>query len=266
MKQEHINLLLTPFFSLFQREVKRFLRVIVQTLLIPLVNSILYLLIFGISLGQQVSAQNGVSYLEFLIPGLVMMGLLNNAFQNCSSSIATSRFYGNLEDLKVAPIGPSQIIAAMALAGLLRGILVGAIVFLAGASFHFGVYHQWIEVKHPLILILFLAIGGLTFAMIGIMAAFKAKNFDQLEAVGGFLLLPLIYLGGVFFSLQGLHPFWQSLSRLNPILYLINGVRYGVLGISDVSWEKSALFAGATMVVLFWLCRRIVKHGFYSRW
>jgi len=255
-----------PLKSLLKKETMRFWRVIAQTLLIPLVNSTLYLLIFGVSLGNSIQVSSGHPYIAFLIPGLIMMGVLNNAFQNTSSSIATSKFHGDLEDLRVVPITNLQIVIAMAMAGMIRGFLVGLVTYSVGQAFFLITQNTWMTVEHPFALLYFLCVGGISFACLGIAVGFEAKSIDQLSAVGGFILLPLLYLGGVFFPLTNLHPFWQTLSKANPMLYFINGVRYGILGHSDISAAGCAIFSGATMLITFGFALRAVKRGPYQRW
>lgn len=254
------------FVALYVREMKRFMKVIFQTVFTPLINSTLYLLIFGVSLGSNITLDHPTSYLAFLIPGLVMMGVLNNAFQNSSSSIVSGKFSGDLEDLKVVPLTPQMIIWAMSIGGLTRGLLVGAITLAVGAVFLYIVEGTLISVVHPFWLLYFLVIGGLTFAKLGIAIAFYARSFDQLSAVGAFILVPLIYLGGVFFSLQGLHPFWQAVSQFNPVLYLINGVRYGVLGVTDVSIARAAVISFVFLVFFHFMGLRSLRTGDYQRW
>lgn len=254
------------FLSLYQREMARFMKVIFQTVLTPMINSVLYLMIFGVSLGKSITMDKPVTYLAFLIPGLIMMGVLNNAFQNSSSSIVSGKFSGDLEDLKVVPLTPQMIIWAMSIGGLTRGLLVGLITFLVGEIFSVVVDHTWLAIAHPFWLFFFLIVGGLTFAKLGIAIAFYAKNFDQLSAVGAFVLVPLIYLGGVFFSMKGLHPFWQSLAQFNPVLYLINGVRYGILGISDVDIPSAAGISLAFLILFHVFGYRALKTGDFRRW
>lgn len=256
----------TPFFSLLSKEVMRFWRVITQTLLIPLINSSLYLLIFGVSLGKSIQVSSDWPYIAFLIPGLVMMGVLNNAFQNSSSSIATSKFHGDLEDLRMVPLTNVQIVLALSLGGMVRGFLVGLVTFLVGQVFYWLTQSTLLPVTHPLLLLYFLCVGGLAFSFLGIIVAFRATSIDQLSAVGGFVLLPLLYLGGVFFPLHNLHHFWQALSKVNPMLYFINGVRYGILGTADIGWEHAALFSLATVILLFFWALRQVARGPYTRW
>lgn len=254
------------FLTLYQREMARFIKVIFQTVFTPMINSVLYLLIFGVSLGKSITMDHPVTYLAFLIPGLVMMGVLNNAFQNSSSSIVSGKFSGDLEDLKVVPLTPQMIIWALSIGGLTRGLMVGAITLAVGEIFSYFVDHTFLFAVHPFWLLFFLIVGGLTFAKLGIAIAFYAKSFDQLSAVGAFVLVPLIYLGGVFFSMNGLHPFWQAISRFNPVLYLINGVRYGLLGITDVDMTSAAVISVVFLVLFHVLGLRALKVGDYQRW
>jgi len=260
------DLKFNPFWALYIREMKRFLKVIFQTVFTPLINASLYLLIFGLSLGKSIHLANGLSYLAFLIPGLVMMSVLNNAFQNSSSSIVSGKFAGDLEDLKVVPLSSNQIIWALSIAGLCRGLFVGLITFLVGEIFYFIVENNLLTIANPLVLLFFLIAGGLIFAQLGITVAFWAKSFDQVSAVGSFILVPLIYLGGVFFSLNGLHPFWQNISKFNPVLYLINGVRYGLLGRCDVDINLAFVVCLATLILFFILAMRALKYGNFTRW
>ncbi|MBS1971827.1 MAG: ABC transporter permease [Bdellovibrionales bacterium] len=256
----------TGFITLFTREIKRFMKVVVQTVVTPFVSSFLYLLVFGVSLGSQVQVHGGVPYLAFLIPGLMMMGLMNNAFQNSSSSIVSSKFSGDLEDIRVAPITNQQIIWAMSLGGVVRGGLVALVTYLVGAVFYYFQQHEVLTILHPLALIYFVIIGGLIFGMIGIAVAFWANSFDQLSAFSAFVLLPLTYLGGVFISVESLHPFWQVVAKLNPLLYLINGLRYGVLGVSDVDITLSVILSLIGFVVFYGVSLLALRKGSFQRW
>ncbi|MGE0527100.1 MAG: ABC transporter permease, partial [Bdellovibrionales bacterium] len=210
--------------------------------------------------------KDDLPYLSFLIPGLVMMGCLNNAFQNSSSSIITSKFSGDLEDLKVAPFSANQIIWAMSLAAVLRGLIVGGITFVVGELSYLLVYDRFLPVAHPFYLLLFLLLGGLSFSNLGLVVAFFARTFDQLSAVTGFVLLPLIYLGGVFFSIDHLPPFWKSVSLVNPLLYMINGVRFGILGRSDVNPMPALGVTVVAFVVTWILAVYSLRRGSYQRW
>lgn len=254
------------FFTLLKREIKRFLKVVIQTVVSPIISSFLYLLVFGVSLGSSVQLNNGIQYLTFLIPGLMVMGLINNAFQNSSSSIVTSKFSGDLEDLRVAPVPHSYIIFAMGFGGVFRGSVVALITGLVGTIFHYVQLHSFLPLEHPLWIIYFFLAGGLIFSFIGISIAFMSKTFDQLSAFSAFILLPLTYLGGVFISIQNLHPFWQTISHWNPLFYLINGFRFAMLGKSDVELYVSVAVTFLGVVVTYLMARASLTKGSFNRW
>ncbi len=255
-----------PFLTLFRKEITRFYKVIVQTVLSPILSSLLYLLVFGVSLGGSIQMKSGQPYLAFLIPGLMMMGLINNAFQNSSSSIITSKFSGDIEDLRVSPLTHHQIIWAMGLASVVRGLLIAFLTGLVGQIFYFTQTGEFIEVHHPLLLLLFTLCGGLIFSFCGIMIAFVAKTFDQLSAFSSFVLLPLIYLGGVFISVDHFSPFFKSLTMMNPLFYLINGYRYSFIGYSDVDLSHSLAMTFVAVIVTYIIAKLALQKGSYSRW
>lgn len=254
------------FSTIFRREIARFCKVLVQTIITPFISSFLYLLIFGVSLGDQMNTHQGVSYLAFLIPGLMMMGLINNSFQNSSSSIVSSKFSGDMEDLRVAPVTDQEIIWAMSLASLVRGFIVAIITYIVGAAFMYYQQGEMLAIAHPLATLFFVVASGLIFGMIGISIAFWATTFDQLSAFSAFILLPLTYLGGVFLSIEHLHPFWQAVSKANPLLYLINGLRYGILGVSDVNVWTATIISLIGLVCFFLIARWSLKKGSFQRW
>lgn len=253
------------FYSIFIKETRRFLRVFGQTVVTPLINASLFLLIFGMSLGNKLSVESEVPYLTFLIPGLIMMGVLNNAFQNSSSSIMISKFHGELEDLKITPLSSHHIVWGLSMGGLFRGMIVGLVTFITGYFFNYIAGNGHLHIQNPLLLILFLVIGGISFAQIGLWIGFTATSFDHISGFTSFVLLPLIYLGGVFFTLDNLHPVWKNITMVNPLLYYINGVRYSMIGIADVpvtsSLTVSTLFLGASTALAY----ISVKRGSYNR-
>jgi ABC-2 type transport system permease protein len=254
------------FYTLIRREIKRFLKVVIQTVVSPVISSFLYLLVFGVSLGASVQLKNGIPYLSFLIPGLMVMGLINNAFQNSSSSVVTSKFSGDLEDIRVAPIPHSYIIWAMGLGGVFRGSLVALVTGLVGYTFHYFQLHEMVRIEHPFWLIYFFVVGGLIFSFIGIFVAVLANTFDQLSAFSTFILLPLTYLGGVFISIENLHPIWQTITRMNPLFYLINGFRYSILGQSDVLLSTAIIISLVGVSVTFAMATFALRKGSFSRW
>lgn len=257
---------MTGFLTLLEREIARFFKVIVQTVITPFVSSFLYLLIFGVSLGDKVDLSRDVPYLAFLIPGLMMMGIMNNAFQNSSSSIVTSKFSGDIEDLRVVPVTESQILWAYGLGGLVRGAFVALVTMAVGQGFCLAQYGSLLPIAHPLALIYFVVVGGLIFGLLGISIAFWATSFEQLSAFSSFILLPLTYLGGVFISVDALSPLWRNISLCNPLLYLINGLRYGVLGQSDVGLGTAVTISLAGLVLFYFLARLSLRRGSFQRW
>lgn len=256
----------TPFFSLFKKEIARFMKVIGQTVLTPLINSTLYLLIFGLSLGQSVQLSNGLTYLAFLIPGLVMMSSLNNSYQNSSSSIVGSKFHGDLQDLRVVPLSAQAIVWAMALGALVRGLMVATLALCVSEVFHLIAYGELWQIHQPILFLSFLCVGCLCFAMLGIAVGFQATSFEKINAISSFVLLPLLYLGGVFFSISGLHPFWQSIAKVNPLLYFINGLRYSASGVADVPILTCVVVAAVAFTTMFIIATRAVRFGSYTRW
>ena len=256
---------MTAFIFLFRRECHRFFKVLVQTVLTPVISASLYLLVFGVSLGQHVDIA-GVRYLAFLIPGLMMMGLMNNAFQNSSSSLVSSKFTGDIEDLAVVPLTRSQIIWAMSLASVVRGGMVALTTLIVGEVFYYFQYQELLIPEHPIWLLYFVVMAGLVFGQLGLMAAFWARTFDQLSAVSTFVILPLTYLGGVFISLNQLPGWWQTLSLVNPLFYFINGLRYSMIGVSDLDVMPSALLAFVFCIALHALAHRVISRVTFSRW
>lgn len=255
------------FLTLLKREVKRFRKVLVQTIVAPFVSSFLYLLIFGVSLGSQVEMKEGIPYIAYLIPGLMMMGLINNAYQNSSSSIVNMKFTGELEDLAVVPLSLQEIIAAMSLASFVRGGIVALVTGIVGALFMFWTQDEFINIAHPWAVIYFATMAGLSFGAIGISIAFWAKTFDQLSAFSTFVLIPLTYLGGVFISIDKLSGFWRLVASLNPLLYFVEGIRYGFIGQADVSIPLAM-----TISLLAWIIFSLAafftlrRPGVFARW
>jgi ABC-2 type transport system permease protein len=255
-----------PFLTLYKKEVRRFSKVLGQTIFSPVINSTLYMLIFGVSLGRSIQLSNGFSYLEFLIPGLVMMSVLNNSFQNAASTVVGSKFHGDIQDLRIVPLSSAQIVWAMSLGALTRGLLVGCVTFIAAQVFMFVAVGKFLAVQNLPMLLLFLFLGGLTFAQLGLAVGFLAKSFEHVNAVGSFILLPLLYLGGVFFSIENLHPVWKMVSQINPMLYFINGVRQSFLGISDVPWLVSLAISLVALTVLHIIALKGSQKGSFLRW
>ena len=255
----------TRFSYLFYKEVRRFLRVLGQTVVTPLINATLYLLIFGVSLGSRLEVSEDLPYLIFLVPGLMMMGVINNSFQNASSSLVICKFHGELEDLKVVPLNPHQIVWGFCLGGLCRGLMVGCLIYGVGLAFTYVNEGIWLPMHNPWMLLFFLTLGGISFAQLGVWIGFIATTFDQIGAFTSFILLPLIYLGGVFFSLEHLHIFWKLIAMGNPLLYYINGVRGAMIGTADVTMLSCVMVSMTTLAVTSSLAYWSVLRGSYHR-
>jgi ABC-2 type transport system permease protein len=248
-----------PFFTLLQKEVRRFWRVASQTLLTPIITASLYLFVFGATLGDRISILPGFSYAQFVVPGLILMGVINNSFANTSSSLFMSRYLGNIVDLLVTPVTPPQFILAYTLAAMIRGALVGVAVWTISTLF---ARLPW---AHPLAAIAMAALASFLFAQFGLIAAIYANNFDSLSMYSNFVILPLIYLGGVFYPISILPPIWATLSHLNPLLYLIDGFRHALLGVGDLSFAASFGAAGLMAALLFAWSAWLIGRGYRLR-
>ncbi len=225
------------FWTLFKKEILRFFEVSGQTLIAPLITASLYLLIFGVSLGQRLSIFEHITYLQFIIPGLILMGVINNSFANTSTSLFVSRYLGNIADLLVTPITPPQMILAYTIAAMIRGMMVGGVILLVSMLFS---DLPWVHPGQALIMIL---LSSFLFSQFGIVAAVFAKNFETMAMFTNFIILPLVYLGGLFFPVQQLpHP-WNLVSHLNPLFYLIEGFRTAVCGIEGLPFTTSLTVA-----------------------
>jgi ABC-2 type transport system permease protein len=241
------------FWTLFYKEVLRFWKVSFQTVAAPVLTSLLYLLIFSHVLEQHVKVYDNVSYTSFLVPGLVMMSVLQNAFANSSSSLIQSKVTGNIIFVLLPPISYRQFFAAYVLAAIVRGFVVGLGVLL-GTIWFVGL--SWAA---PHWILVFSLLGGAIMGALGVIAGIWAEKFDQLAAFQNFIIMPLTFLSGVFYSIHSLPPFWQQVSHFNPIFYMIDGFRYGFFGVSDVSPLTSLGVVAACFVVLtaftLWLLR-----------
>jgi len=230
------------FVTLVRKEVVRFLRIWPQTLIPPVITQTLYFLIFGKFIGSQINDINGVSYMAFIVPGLVMMSVINNAYVNVAGSFFSSKFQRSIEELLVSPAANWTIIAGYAIGGMLRGVICGFLVFCVSFFFTKPVIYNFV------IIFLFIVLTAIVFALGGLLNGILATKFDDIAIIPTFILTPLIYLGGVFYSIHSLPQFWQNLSQFNPILYMVNGFRFGFYGFSDVN-----VFASLGILILFTL-------------
>ena len=250
---------MNSFYTLFYKEVLRVWKVSFQTVLAPILTSLLYLLIFSHVLERHVQVYAGVAYTAFLIPGLVMMALLQNAFANSSSSLIQSKITGNIVFVLLAPISYTEFFAAYVLASVVRGLVVGSGVYIALLLF------AQPPLQYPLWIALFALLGSALLGTLGVVAGIWAEKFDQLAGFQNFIIMPLTFLSGVFYSIHSLPPFWQDLSRLNPFFYMIDGFRYGFFGVSDVTPGLSlAVVSGCLLVLASWTLA-LLRSGYKLR-
>ena len=254
-----------PFLSLFYRELRRILRANIQTIFAPTISATLYLIIFGIYLGKKLDFSEGGTYLTFLIPGVIMLQCLGQAFANSTSSIMQLKYTGEIQDLKVAPFSSWQILMALSLASTIRGLSIAFFVLLIGQGIHFLSEGTFITIHSFSLTVFFAFLGGCLFSCLGIIAAFWAKSFEQVGAISGFLLQPLIYLGGVFYSIKILHPLGQKLSQFNPVMYVVNGFRYAILKQSDFSLEVCLIRSLFLILIFYIISYLFVKKSSYLR-
>lgn len=222
------------------KEIRRFLRIWQQTLIPPVVTMVLYFVIFGTLIGRRVGEMGGVDYMTFIVPGLIMMSVITSSYSNVSSSFFSTKFQRNVEELMVAPVPNWVILAGFVTGGAARGLIVGFMVSLVALFFTSYQVHNL-----PLMMVV-VVLTAVLFAMGGFINAMYANTFDDVHLIPTFVLTPLTYLGGVFYSIELLPAFWQGLSQLNPILHMVNAFRYGVLGLTDINPVYAAL-----MILLF---------------
>ena len=245
--------------TLFKKEVLRFWKVSFQTVAAPVLTSVLYLLVFGHVLDSRVEVSPGVSYTAFLIPGLVMMSVLQNAFANSSSSLIQSKIMGNLVFVLLTPLSRWGWFLAYVGSSLVRGLMVGFGVFVITSFFalpHF---------EAPLVMVLFALLGAGLMGVLGLIAGLWAEKCDQMAAFQNFIVMPMTFLAGVFYSVHSLPPFWQAASHFNPFFYMIDGFRYGFFGTSDVSPWLSLGLVGTTFLLASALALHLLKIGYKIR-
>ncbi len=247
------------FCTLFYKEWLRFWKVRVQTVLAPVMTALLFLLVFGHTLRNTLEPYPGIGYAAFLVPGLAMMSVLQNAFANAGSSLTQSKMTGNIVFVLLPPFTHREFFFAYLLAAAARGLICGAGVLAATAGFvdlHFA---------QPLWIVAFAVLGSSIMGVLGIIAGIRSEKMDELSAFQNFIILPLTFLSGVFYSLHSLPPFWVGLSHLNPFFYMVDGFRYGFFGVGDASpWLSAAIVAGA-LLALSWLTLRMIKTGYQLR-
>ncbi len=244
------------FYTIVRKDVIRMFRIWSQTFLPSVVTSVLYFVVFGSIIGQKIQSFNGFSYIHFIIPGLVMLAVVMNSFSNVAFTFFSGKFFSrNIDEILVSPTPPWLMIAGYVAGGMVRGILIGLIVIATSVIFAVPpVTHLWA-------ILLFLVLSSLIFSLAGLINGIYAKSFDSISIVPTFVLTPLVYLGGVFYSVSALPDWWKALTFLNPIFYLINGFRFGFLGIADVSIFASIGVLLALAAVLVAVNLYLIKKG-----
>ena len=245
----------TALKSLAVKETNRYLRIWVQTLVPPVITTSLYFVIFGKMIGDRIGDMGGFSYREFIVPGLIMMSAITSSYANVSSSFFSQKFQKNIEELLVAPVPTHIIIWGFVIGGLGRSILVGTLVTVISLFFVPLHVYSWFIVVITLLMTVIL------FSLAGLINGVFAQSYDDVSIVPTFVLQPLTYLGGVFYAISNLPPFWQAVSKINPIVYMISGFRYGFLGTTDVPIMVSTIILILFIIVLYAICYYLVDRG-----
>jgi len=242
--------------TIVRKEIVRILRIWGQTVVPPAITMSLYFIIFGNLIGSRIGEMGDLPYMEFIVPGLVMMSVITNSYGNMVSSFFGAKFGHHIEELLISPLPNWIILAGYVTGALTRGLLVGGVVMLVSLFFTDG-----LEVSHPWITLSVLILTSIVFAMAGMVNAIFAQKFDDIAIIPTFVLTPLTYLGGVFYTISLLPEFWQKVSTFNPILYMVNGFRYGMLGQSDVRMATVYAIIGVFTVVLAAVCLWLLHVG-----
>lgn len=241
--------------TILTKEVLRFSRIWIQTVLPAAITSLLYFIIFGRLIGARIGTMQGLGYLDFIAPGLILMTVITNSYANVVSSFFSSKFQRFVDELLIAPVPDWVILAGYVSGGVARGMVVGIVVTLVTSLF------TDLGLAHPLSTLLVFLLTATLFALGGFINAVFAKSFDDISIIPTFVLTPLTYLGGVFYSIDLLPPFWQGLSLANPVLYMINAFRYGLLGISDIPVVTAFAITLGFILVLVWISLFLLKRG-----
>ncbi len=247
--------ILTAFLTIIQREVRRFTRIWPQTLLPPAVTMTLYFVIFGNLIGRRIGPMDGYDYMQFIVPGLIMMSVITSSYANVVSSFFSMKFQRSIEEILVSPTPNWVILIGYVAGGMCRGLLVGIIVTLLSLAFTSFHMHS------PLLVVSTALLTSFVFSLGGFINAMLATKFDDISIVPNFVLTPLTYLGGVFYSISLLSPFWQGVSMANPILYMVNAFRHGILGASDVAPQYALAMLVLFSVVLFGIAYHLLNRG-----
>lgn len=251
----NIALNLVAVKTIIRKEMLRVLRIWIQTIVPPAITMTLYFIIFGNLIGRRIGTMDGFDYMQYIAPGLIMMSVITNSYGNVVSSFFAAKFGRHVEEMLVSPMSNASIIIGHVAGGVLRGLLVGSLV--TGIALFF----TRLDVAHPFIMITIVLMSSIVFSLAGFINAVFARKFDDISIVPTFILTPLTYLGGVFYSISMLPEFWQNVSKANPILYMVNAFRYGVLGSSDIDIAYAYAILVVFVVVLFSACMILMHKG-----
>ncbi len=246
----------TALYTIASKEIGRFLRIWTQTLLPSVITMVMYLIIFGTFIGNRIHVVEHIDYIQFIIPGLIMMSVITNAYTNVVSSFYLGKFTRHIEELLVSPTPNYVILIGYTIGGVLRGLVVGILISIISLLF------TKISLYNIPLTILFILLTSILFSLAGFLNSLFAKSFDDISLIPTFILTPLSYLGGVFYSIDLLPKFWQVVSRCNPILYMVNGFRYGFLGTSDVSVMAGLYILISCIAILFITNLILLRRGF----
>lgn len=241
--------------TIVHKEVRRFMRIWPQTLLPPAITMVLYFVIFGNLIGRQIGDMRGFSYMEYIVPGLIMMSVITNSYGNVVSSFFGTKFHRSVEELMVSPASPHVILIGFVIGGVLRGLAVAAIVTALSLFF------THLQVHHALVTFAVILLAATIFSLCGFINAVYARNFDDISIIPTFVLTPLTYLGGVFYSISMLPEFWQTVSLANPILHMVNAFRYGILGVSDIHIGTAVTLMLLAAAILYAVSLRLLTRG-----
>ena len=241
--------------TLVRKEVVRVLRIWVQTIVPPAITMTLYFIIFGNLIGRRIGTMDGFDYMSYIAPGLILMSVITNSYGNVVSSFFGAKFSRHIEEMIVSPMSNAAIVIGHVSGGLIRGLFVGLLVTAIALFF------TKLEVQHPLVTVSIVVLSSIVFSLAGFINAIFAKKFDDISIVPTFILTPLIYLGGVFYSISLLPEFWQTVSKANPVLYMVNAFRYGILGRSDIDISHAYIMLFVFMITLFMVAVTLMNRG-----
>jgi ABC-2 type transport system permease protein len=251
----NLSLNLVAMQTVVRKEVVRVMRIWVQTIVPPAITMTLYFIIFGNLIGRRIGSMDGFDYMQYIAPGLIMMSVITNSYGNVVSSFFGAKFGRHIEEMLVSPMSNATIIIGHVAGGVIRGVTVGLLVTVIALFF------TKLEVRHPFVMVSMALLSSIVFSLAGFINAAFARKFDDISIVPTFVLTPLTYLGGVFYSISLLPEFWQKVSLANPILYMVNAFRYGILGTSDIAIGHAYAIVLVFVVLLFGSSLYLMKHG-----